>query len=113
MGKKLYFCAVIANDEAMTRSRKAIIVGASSGIGREVARLLLSDGWHLGVAARRAVAKLSINMQTTLSAWRDKGYEVLSASVRFVVAWKPKDEPKEAPETAVLLIDLTLSASHA
>ncbi len=33
--------------------RKAIIVGASSGIGMEVARLLLTDGWHLGVAARR------------------------------------------------------------
>ena len=31
----------------------AIIVGASSGIGREVAKLLLADGWHLGIAARR------------------------------------------------------------
>ena len=28
-------------------------MGASSGIGREVARLLLSDGWHIGIAARR------------------------------------------------------------
>ena len=34
-------------------NKKAIIVGASSGIGREVARLLLADGWHVGVAARR------------------------------------------------------------
>ena len=33
--------------------KKAIIVGASSGIGREVALLLLKDGWRIGVAARR------------------------------------------------------------
>lgn len=33
--------------------KKAIIIGASSGIGREVARLLLQEGWTLGVAARR------------------------------------------------------------
>ena len=33
--------------------KKAIIVGASSGIGREVALLLLKEGWHIGVAARR------------------------------------------------------------
>ncbi len=33
--------------------KRAVIVGASSGIGREVARLLLSDGWSLGIAARR------------------------------------------------------------
>lgn len=33
--------------------KKAIIMGASSGIGQEVAKLLLADGWHLGIAARR------------------------------------------------------------
>lgn len=33
--------------------KKAIIVGASSGIGREVALLLLKEGWRIGVAARR------------------------------------------------------------
>ena len=38
-----------------------------------------------------------------------RGYKVKSASVRFVVAWKPKDAPKNEPETAVLLADLMLS----
>ena len=33
--------------------RRAIVIGASSGIGREVARLLISEGWTVGVAARR------------------------------------------------------------
>ena len=36
--------------------KKGIIMGASSGIGREVARQLLADGWRLGVAARREEA---------------------------------------------------------
>ena len=37
----------------MFSGRKAIVVGASSGMGREVARLLLKDGWTVGLVARR------------------------------------------------------------
>jgi short-subunit dehydrogenase len=33
--------------------KKAIIVGATSGIGREVAVILLEKGWQLGLAGRR------------------------------------------------------------
>lgn len=33
--------------------KKAIVVGASSGIGHKVARLLIAQGWAVGVAARR------------------------------------------------------------
>ena len=47
-------------------------------------------------------------MQKTVSEWKNKGYIVKSASVRFVVAWKPKDAPKEDTENAILLADLTL-----
>ncbi len=59
----------------------------------------------------KPVAKLSLKMQDTLSEWEKRGYRVKSASVRFVVAWKPKDAQKDDPETAVLLADLVLSSS--
>lgn len=36
-----------------SRGKKAIVIGASSGIGMEVAKLLVSEGWTVGVAARR------------------------------------------------------------
>ena len=37
----------------MDETKRAIVIGASSGIGREVAMLLMKDGWTVGVAARR------------------------------------------------------------
>lgn len=33
--------------------KRAVIIGATSGIGREVAKQLLLQGWHLGIAGRR------------------------------------------------------------
>jgi len=33
--------------------KRAIIIGATSGIGREVARLLAKEGWKVGIAGRR------------------------------------------------------------
>ena len=33
--------------------KKAIVIGASSGLGKEVAKLLIDDAWRLGIAARR------------------------------------------------------------
>ena len=37
----------------MKQGKRAIVVGASSGIGLEVAKLLMLQGWQVGVAARR------------------------------------------------------------
>ncbi|MCD8165030.1 MAG: SDR family NAD(P)-dependent oxidoreductase [Bacteroides sp.] len=34
--------------------KRAVIMGATSGIGKEVARILLKKGWMLGVAGRRS-----------------------------------------------------------
>lgn len=36
--------------------KKAIIIGATSGIGQEVAKLLIQQGWHIGIAGRREKA---------------------------------------------------------
>ena len=33
--------------------KRAVVIGASSGIGQEVAMLLMKEGWTVGVAARR------------------------------------------------------------
>ena len=70
--------------------------------------LIIEDSYLLVPSTHRAVAKLSTKMQTNINSWKEKGYIVHSASVRFVVAWKPKDAPKDEPESAVLLIDMTL-----
>lgn len=36
--------------------KKAVIIGATSGIGQEVARLLIEQGWRVGIAGRREEA---------------------------------------------------------
>lgn len=71
--------------------------------------LTYRDFMLYSASTEKPVAKLSLKMQETLSEWEKRGYRVKSASVRFVVAWKPKDAPKNEPETAVVLADLTLS----
>lgn len=58
------------------------------------------------------VAQLSQKMQGDLRLWAEKGYSVKSASVRFIVAWRPKDAPRKEKEHAVLLADLTLKRSN-
>ncbi len=35
------------------KEKRAIVIGASSGIGMEVGKRLIADGWKVGVAARR------------------------------------------------------------
>ena len=59
----------------------------------------------------KSVAKLSSRMETALSEWYNKGYQVKSASIRFIVAWRSKERPKDEPETAVLLPEMVLVRS--
>ncbi|MCD8183420.1 MAG: SDR family NAD(P)-dependent oxidoreductase [Bacteroides sp.] len=46
--------------------KKAIIIGATSGIGQNVAQILVQQGWHIGIAGRREEALLKL--QTTAPA---------------------------------------------
>ena len=71
--------------------------------------LIYSNFFLYSSLTDKPVAKLSSKMQGILSEWEERGYKVKSASVRFVMAWKPKDSEKNEPETAVLLADLELS----
>lgn len=50
--------------------KRAVVIGASSGIGREVAKLLIADGWTVGVAARR------VDMLESLGAAAVEGIDV-------------------------------------
>ena len=56
------------------------------------------------------IAKLSEKGQDRVSKWIAKGYEIQSVSVRFIMAWRPKDSPKNGPEYAIVLPDLVLSS---
>lgn len=43
--------------------KKAIVIGASSGIGMEVGKQLLSEGWTIGIAARRTDLLMELKAQ--------------------------------------------------
>jgi len=58
------------------------------------------------------VCQLSQRMQIGLCTWADKKYFVSSATIRFIVAWRPKDAPKEEKEHAVILADIVLNKNN-
>ena len=70
--------------------------------------LRFADNYLYDCNTGRVLAQLSQKMQGELRKWIERGYYVVSASIRFIVAWRPKDAPKEEKEHAVLLLDLTL-----
>jgi ATP-dependent DNA helicase RecQ len=51
---------------------------------------------------------LAQKAQEELSQWFQKGYSISDCSIRFIVAWRPKDAAKDEKEHAVVLADLTL-----
>ena len=85
------------------KSRKKEILSLRSG-----EKLCFANNLLYVPNNQQPVAQLSQKMQAELAQWASKGYLVSSATIRFVVAWKPKDAPKEENEHAVLLLDLEL-----
>lgn len=85
------------------KSRKKEILSLRSG-----EKLCFANNLLYVPNNQQPVAQLSQKMQAELAQWALKGYLVSSATIRFVVAWKPKDAPKEEKEHAVLLLDLEL-----
>ena len=63
----------------------------------------------LDIKTNKPVCQLSQKIMSELSTWNEKNYFVSDVSIRFIVAWRPKDAPKEEKEHAVLLADLTLN----
>lgn len=43
--------------------KRAVVIGASSGLGREVTLLLLKDGWRVGIGARREERLMQIKRE--------------------------------------------------
>ena len=56
----------------------------------------------------RDIAQLSIKMKERIGKWELKGYKVTAAHVRFIVAWKPKDAPRDEKASAIVLADLVM-----
>ena len=61
--------------------KKAIVIGASSGIGREVAILLRQHGWTVGVAARRLDRLADFDVAAQIDITADDAPERLSALI--------------------------------
>lgn len=70
--------------------------------------LLPEIPYLLDTRTKAPVLKLSNKMLGEVMEWYSKGYMATNAKVRFIVAWKAKDAPREQPETAVILADITL-----
>ena len=96
-------------------SHKDVNLGFFKTRKREV--LSLRAGEHLrfdnnylySLMTNLPVVQLSQKMQADLISWDKRGYKVSSSTIRFIVAWRPKDAPKEEKEHAVLLLDLCLT----
>ena len=64
---------------------------------------LRAEGRELKTAEGRTAARFSRAFQARMERLIEKGYEVTDARIRFVLAWKGKEETRE---TAILLAEI-------
>ena len=77
--------------------KRVVVVGASSGIGREVALLLLKDGWSVGIAARREDRLLELKKECEQGSGKDIARRIEVQALDVTCA--------EAPQQLRQLID--------
>jgi ATP-dependent DNA helicase RecQ len=82
------------------KGRKDIVLRLRGGDS-----LQYNDGYLLNGQGTNIVA-LSASGKEKLKVWTDKGYEVTSAKVSYILAWRPKDSDIEY---AVCLANIVLS----
>lgn len=105
------------HEVALQLSHRDMYLGFFDNIKQEV--LALRSGTPLDYHSpyfyiknsNKIVGKASKRMLDTLCKWQHAGYEPVEAKVRFVVAWRPKEDKHSEHETAVLLPDMVLRKS--
>lgn len=107
-------CYEMPNEMVLQLSHKDVNLGFFKTRKKEILelrageQLRFDNNYLFPQRSNFSVAQLSQKMQSELVAWTEKGYEVSAATIRFVVAWRPKDAPKEEKEHAVLLVDIEM-----
>lgn len=104
----------IPEEITLQLSHKDVNLGFFKPIKKEILslrageQLRFSNNFLYTQTTNVPVCQLSHRMETELISWQKKHYCVTSATIRFIVAWRPKDAPREEEEHAVLLVDLGL-----
>ena len=86
-----------------SKSHKDTILSLRSGMS-----LTYHDHCLCLPSTSRDIAQLSIKMNEKIGKWELKGYKVTTAKIRFIVAWKSKEAPKDEKESAIVLADLVM-----
>jgi short-subunit dehydrogenase len=100
--------------------KRAIIIGATSGIGREVAEKLLEEGWRIGVAGRREQELMTLQASSpervsirTLDITREDAPERLQQLIAqtggmdlfFLSSGVGRQNPELQPETELRTVE--------